>query len=482
MFGHKKPFILLLLLILCASLQANAKHLLVKGSVISEGKGIAGVVVSDGYRCVSTNSKGQFEIEANDDARYVFLSTPSGYEVECREGTIPMFYQPLNRALNVQRCVFRLRALPHASNHFRFLAQADVQVATPEDLSKGYTNDVADMVKLVAPWRKTMDVFSIDLGDIVGNVQTLYPDYIRTIAPLDMPVFRAIGNHDMEMPPSRTFEGSTKTFESYFGPVTYSFNRGKAHFIILDDCFCTGRDYQYIGYIDERTFRWLEQDLSYVPEGSLVFVAMHIPSNPTKKIAFNTADMEYISNAAALFEVLKPYQTHLLSGHTHWNQNIVFNDNLFEHNTAAVCGIWWKADVCMDGTPRGCGVYDVDGDRVTWYYHSFGHDADHQLRTYPVGASTEFPTDVVANVWNYDEAWRVEWLEDGKLMGQMTQFTGFDPMASKICANKEQVVYDWISPVKTDHLFRCTPTRKDARITVRVTDRFGRVYQEEVKP
>ena len=66
MFGHKKPFILLLLLILCASLQANAKHLLVKGSVISEGKGIAGVVVSDGYRCVSTNSKGQFEIEAND--------------------------------------------------------------------------------------------------------------------------------------------------------------------------------------------------------------------------------------------------------------------------------------------------------------------------------------------------------------------------------------------------------------------------------
>ena len=250
MFGHKKPFILLLLLILCASLQANAKHLLVKGSVISEGKGIAGVVVSDGYRCVSTNSKGQFEIEANDDARYVFLSTPSGYEVECREGTIPMFYQPLNRALNVQRCVFRLRALPHASNHFRFLAQADVQVATPEDLSKGYTNDVADMVKLVAPWRKTMDVFSIDLGDIVGNVQTLYPDYIRTIAPLDMPVFRAIGNHDMEMPPSRTFEGSTKTFESYFGPVTYSFNRGKAHFIILDDCFCTGRDYQYIGYID----------------------------------------------------------------------------------------------------------------------------------------------------------------------------------------------------------------------------------------
>ena len=241
---------------LCANLQVSARHLLVKGSVMSEGKGIAGVVVSDGFRCVSTDDAGRFEIEANDDARYVFLSVPSGFEVSRRDGTIPEFYQLLNRKLDVQQCDFHLRALPHGGSHFRFLAQADVQVAEAVDLTKGYANDVADMSKLVAPWRKKMDVFSIDLGDIVGNVQSLYPDYIRTIAPLDMPVYRAIGNHDMEMPPSRTFEGSMKTFESYFGPVTYSFNRGKAHFIILDDCFCTGHDYQYIGYIDERTFRW----------------------------------------------------------------------------------------------------------------------------------------------------------------------------------------------------------------------------------
>ena len=97
-----------------------------------------------------------------------------------------------------------------------------------------------------------------------------------------------------------------------------------------------------------------------------------------------------------------------------------------------------------------------------------------------MGSSKEFPSDVIANVWNYDEAWRVEWLENGRLMGQMKQFTGFDPMSSAICANKKQVVYDWISPVKTDHLFRCTPTRNDAKVTVRVTDRFGNVYQSVV--
>ena len=107
---------------LCASLRAGARHLLVKGSVVSEGKGIAGVVVSDGFRCVSTDVQGRFEIEADDDARYVFLSVPSGFEVSRRDGTIPEFYQLLNRKLDVQQCDFRLRALPHGGNHFRFLA------------------------------------------------------------------------------------------------------------------------------------------------------------------------------------------------------------------------------------------------------------------------------------------------------------------------------------------------------------------------
>nr|WP_256593163.1 hypothetical protein [Bacteroides thetaiotaomicron] len=31
------------------------------------------------------------------------------------------------------------------------------------------------------------------------------------------------------------------------------------------------------GYIDERTFAWLEKDLSYVSRDKLVFVVMHIP-------------------------------------------------------------------------------------------------------------------------------------------------------------------------------------------------------------
>ena len=179
--------------------------------------------------------------------------------------------------------------------------------------------------------------------------------------------------------------------------------------------------------------------------------------------------------------MLEGYDAHIISGHTHFNLNVCFNDSLMEHNTAAVCGIWWKADICMDGTPVGYGVYEVDGTDVKWYYKSAGQSKDYQFRAYPVGASREYPKDIIANVWNWDEKWKVEWYEDGKRMGEMTRFTGYDPDAEAICSDKERVQYDWISPVQTSHLFRATPRSKTSKVEIKVTDRFGNVFSQLLK-
>lgn len=43
------------------------------------------------------------------------------------------------------------------------------------------------------------------------------------------------------------------------------------------------------------------------------------------------------------------------------------------------------------------------------------------------------------------------------------------------------MVYDWIMPIKTEHLFRATPYKKDALVEVRVTDRFGNIYKEKIQ-
>jgi len=44
------------------------------------------------------------------------------------------------------------------------------------------------------------------------------------------------------------------------------------------------------------------------------------------------------------------------------------------------------------------------------------------------------------------------------------------------------MVYTWITPRPTQHMFRATPKNKDAHITVKVTDRFGKEYIQTINP
>ena len=171
----------------------------------------------------------------------------------------------------------------------------------------------------------------------------------------------------------------------------------------------------------------------------------------------------------------------IISGHTHFNTNVCFNDSLMEHNTAAVCGTWWRADINVDGTPRGYGIYEVNGDQLKWIYKSAGYPLEHQFHAYPAGSSDEYPSDIIANVWNWDDLWKVEWYENGQRMGEMQKYKGYDPMAKAICSDKEKVKYDWISPVLTEHLFHATPHDPNARIEIKVTDRFGNVYTQTIE-
>lgn len=447
----------------------------VAGRVACGSEGLPGVMVTDGYSCVVTDGEGRYSMELDGDARFVYISTPSGY-LPVEEKTVPQFYIPVENGRTEYN--FELAKNPVDDTHHVALVQADVQLTSMRDLDT-YEGLLKDVIDFAAGYRGKADVFGIDLGDMVGDTPSLFEPYLDVADAMDMPVWRAIGNHDMTYG-GRTFEYSYAKFESLFGPVYYSFNKGKAHYIVLDNCFYVDRDYQYIGYIDERTFRWIEQDLALVPADAVVFVLMHIPGNLEKELAWNTLQSDQTNNIAGLWELLRGHEAHILSGHTHFNWNVCFNDSLMEHNTAAVCGIWWKAPVCMDGTPQGYGVYEVDGTDVKWTYKSMGYPVDYQLRAYPVGASKEYPGDIIANVWNWDEKWCVEWLENGKVMGEMTRFEGFDPMAAEICADKERVQYDWISPIKTPHLFRATPRNASAKIEVRVTDRFGNVYIQKI--
>lgn len=464
----------LLLVVCCTFFMPAFSQNYISGKVSCQGKGLSGVVVTNGADCSQTNEAGYYKLPCNGISSFVYISVPAGYLPEVKN-TLPVFYQRINNK-SASGYNFKLRKNALNDTNHNFIVQADVQVTSMEDIN-AYKTHVQDILTYARSHLNRQDLFGIDCGDIVGDTPSLYPAYIRAVSPLNFPVYRAIGNHDMTYN-VRSFERSFSTFEHYFGPVNYSFNKGKVHYIVLDNCFYVGRDYQYIGYVDERILSWMEKDLSYVPHGSLVFVIMHIPSSLTKKLEYNVLLQDETSNASALYQLLKHYKAHIISGHTHFNLNVCFNDSLMEHNTAAVCGIWWRDRICMDGTPSGYGIYHVHGDQVEWSYKGTGYPSGYQFSLYSAGSSSEYPEDIIANVWNWDEKWKVEWYENGKKMGLMKRFEGYDPKAKAVCADKEKVVYDWISPVKTKHLFHATPVNPMAKIEVRVTDRFGNIYKQ----
>lgn len=447
------------------------------GKVYCDGKAVPGVVVTDGFSCVLTDDNGSYNLNLDKGARFVYLSVPSGY-ISNNENSIPKFYhRTVNGVKNVYDfCLYRN---PKNDLNHSFFVQADVQLTSKDDLNQ-YETFLRDLLPYMESTSFGQDVFGIDCGDMVGDSPFLFPEYIRTTSVLNMPIYRTIGNHDMTYG-GRTFEYSYSTFEDYFGPIYYSFNKGKAHYIVLDNCFYVNRDYQYIGYIDEKTLSWIQKDLSFVSKGSLVFIIMHIPSSSTKILRYNSLLQDETSNASSLYQVLKDYNAHIITGHTHFNLNVCFNDSLMEHNTAAVCGTWWKSDICVDGTPSGYGVYRVIGDSLKWCYKCVGHLDDYQFKIYPVGSADEYPSDIIVNVWNWDEMWKVEWYENGELKGEMKRYIGYDPEAKRVCLDKKKVLYDWIVPAKTGHLFHITPAKGINNIEVRVTDRFGNIYSQFIE-
>lgn len=472
--------LLLLCMVLCFQLSAQTNPFFtIRGKVVCQGEGIKGVVVSDGNTCVSTDANGEYLLPTSENAHFVYISTPAGYLTE-RNNTVPIFFKKI-KSETFEKYDFELIRNPRNDHKHLCIVQTDVQVTSKDDLEK-YTKILSDCQETVKAY-PDYDVFGIDCGDIVGDMPVLYPNYLRKVNVLDFPIYRAIGNHDMDYW-GRTHETSYKTFESYFGPTWYSFNKGNTHYIIIDNTFFIGRDYFYMGYIDERTFHWLEQDLSFVPQDHTVILCMHIPL----RVQENEEPFQYgydviagqTINNKALIEMLKPYQAHIITGHTHHSMNLIYSDRLMEHNTPAVCGPWWRADACLDGTPRGYGVYETNNNEMKWYYKGADHPKDFQFRAYPIGSCTDYPNDIIANVWNWDKNWKVEWLEDGKIMGEMKKYSGHDPYAKSFSSDKKRMKYDWISPITTSHLFQATPSNPKAKIEIRVIDRFGNVYRQSI--
>lgn len=428
------------------------------GTVSADGRGIANAVISDGFSVVKTDANGKYSINTHDKAQFVFLSTPAGYDFKV-DGNIARQYESLG-ARNEYN--FKLKKLNRNDDNHRFIIWADPQVKNKKDVAQMMETSVPDVQQLVREMGSNTLVHGICVGDIVWDNLPLYEDYNLAVAKMGIPFFQALGNHDMDYRMGGD-ETSDKTFKEYFGPTYYSFNRGKAHYIVLDDVRYLGKEREYDGYISEEQLAWMEKDLALVPKDSLVIINLHIPVHSAVK------------NNADFYKILEKFtNAHIMSGHTHYNKNVIQN-GIFEHNHGTVCGAWWTGDICGDGAPRGYGVYEVKGTKLKWYYKSTGLSAKHQLSIDIENLTNQ--KRIIANVWNYDPEWKVECFLDGKSVVMEKQI-GFDPEAVRLyLGDKLPASRPFAEPSRTDHLFmvHCEPSVKTVKVVV--TDRFGEKYE-----
>jgi hypothetical protein len=254
----------------------NDSELVISGRVLSAGKGIEGVVVTDGVQVFKTNQQGAFRFSVKENADFVYISSPSGYAFD-HSNFIANFYVSVKGKRGILNHDFVLTKLNSNDIEHNFVVWADTQMISVSDCDQLKATTVPDFKKLIQQYPDNTLFHGIGCGDLVWDKLDFFKDYKEAIAMTGVPFYNVIGNHDLDLN-SRTDDYSAETFKQQFGPTYFSYNRGAIHYVVLDDVFFLGAAKKYIGYISEQQLAWLEKDLQMVEYGTTIVLSLHIPT------------------------------------------------------------------------------------------------------------------------------------------------------------------------------------------------------------
>lgn len=455
-----------------------------KGYVHDGTKGVAGVLVSDGYSFASTDENGAYYLASDKDAVEVFVILPSGYEYAQVKDGVAGFFSTIDRSASEFRADFALSPIGD-DDSFTFFVHADTQPETYfngdvyTDMMKSYRDmqSVANTVKATDGFAP----FNLHLGDIIYNGPAQPYDYNAYFSSLQLAKYNVAtlptpGNHDRWYRTDYTV--AMERYRKAWGPVYYSFNRGKVHFISADNVLVKKDDAYTRGFSDAAV-EWIKKDLSYVEKGSRVVFYAHQPMTRN-----NTA----LKAFSGMLDILKDYDVLILTGHLHriFNNFPEYAPTIKERNHVALGGYEWRGPCSQDGVPNGYYIYHVEGNDISWKYKWTGKDADKNMfRLYEpgqFGTDTYLPSDdktVIVNVWDWDEDWKVTWSLDGVDQGDVARYDAAkDPWA---ISNFENIADrpTWTAQ-ETYHIFHCDVPSTGSVVKVTVTDPFGRTLSKTV--
>lgn len=354
----------------------------VSGAVVNSGngKGIEGVVVSDGYTCTVTDSKGRYSIDVDTLARTISITVPAAYEIPLDKDGAPAFF----RYIGSGDTNFSLAPRKKLTDKFTLIALTDGHFSHVNSIERFTNESIPDIQETIDLHSGFGPVIGIALGDQLSDkmedapfVKPLYNGF--SAAGKTMPLFYVIGNHDHDNTGGKSEYAVTEHFVRNFAPTDYSFDIGKAHFVVMDDILYTGtqRDGVKISYdcgLSDEQLEWLRQDLALVKDKKNKVVVYCIHSALFGRF-------RHKDDVRALLSEFK--EAHVLSGHEHNINNIRHNDKIWEHNLQSIGGAWWYSNLSPSGCPVGYGVFSFNGPGL-WeeYNKATTEDRDFQMRVY----------------------------------------------------------------------------------------------------
>lgn len=467
--------------------------------------GISGVAVSNGIEVVKTKKDGSYELPVDDDT-IIFVIKPAQYGIPVNENMLPQFYyihKPNGSPKDMTYPgVLPTGPLPKSvdfglipqkeEEKFRVLVFGDPQVYSQQDIDwfrKGILEELQG-VKNVA--------FGISLGDLVGDNLHLFNNYIDEMKTLGIPWYNMVGNHDLNFDTSSD-ELTDESYEAKFGPANYSFEYGKAHFIVLDDILVPDprKDSGYWGGLRPDQLQFLKNDIEQTATDKLIVISYHIPMG---KWGFREEDRK------ELFTYLKNHpKVLMMAGHTHLQRHNFYGKEdgwlqehpVHEYNAGTTSGDWYSGELnsdnvpfatMRDGTEKGYAFLTVEGNAYSIDYKVAGKENDYQIGVFApkvVGYRKDTTFDVFANFFMGDENSKVEYhIGDGEWK-TMEKIDSFDPSyyeAYRRWDTMEALVPGRrpSNPVTSSHLWKGAVTTElpigTATLQIRATDLFGQVH------
>ena len=397
------------------------------------GKGVEGVVVSDGYHCTVTDSKGRYFLDADSLARTVSITVPAEYMIPLGDDGAPAFFKYIGGAdLN-----FSLTPRKKSSDRFTLIAVSDAHFGHDNSFERFNGESVPDIQRTMESHSSYGPVIGVALGDqlsdrmeFTSQVKPSYTGFRASGNPV--PFFYCIGNHDHDNTGGKSEYAVTEHFVRNFAPTDYSFDIGKVHFVVMDNIQHTGtqKDGVKISYttgLNDAQMQWLREDLSLVEDKAHKAVVFCVHSALSGRFTHKDDVKPLLKEFA---------EAHVLSGHEHNINNMWPAPGIREHNIQALCGAWWISNLSPSGCPLGYAVLTFDGPSLAEEYNKATTESrDFQMRVYSgndsYGPETpgyggepkrtnvynwpeELKGHFVVRVWDGTPAWEVKLVCGGK--------------------------------------------------------------------